>query len=276
MNRHFVATLGAEPQIVPITFQLLQRAGRAPSAVTVLHTRRPAPWLAAAIEAVAEAFAAHPTWPSPDFVALDVDDVITPSELTRYGEALFHLLKTYLSPPTTVDLLLAGGRKPMAMVGLSIAQMLFGPDDRVWYLYSDEALRTSGRMLLSDGDHAQLVEIPLAQFTAAPPRFTRSFIAATPDGARSELDRQRREQQRHFIEHELTPAEREVAALMVSDVMTVTEAAQRLHKQPKTVTNQLSEIYSKMEAYFGLQPDVGVKREFLRRELGGFFGSQVP
>ncbi|MCB0159109.1 MAG: hypothetical protein KDD83_13325 [Caldilineaceae bacterium] len=276
MNHHFIATLGTEPQIVAIAYQLLTRAQRTPTAVTVLHTRRPAPWLAAAIERVTDAFAAQPAWPTPRFVVLDVDDVITPAELTCYGDQLFRLLKTCLAPPATVDLLLAGGRKPMAMVGLSIAQMLFGPEDRVWYLYSDEALRTSGRMTLAEGDHAQLVEIPLAQFTAAPPRLTRAFAADNPTAARSVIDAQRQQQLRHFVEHELTPTEREVAALMVSEIMTVAEAARRLHKQPKTVTNQLSEIYSKMEAYFGLQAQVGVKREFLRKELGDYFGSHLP
>lgn len=276
MNHHFIATLGAEPQIVAIAFQLLAHAGRRPAAVSVVHTRRPAPWLAAAIEAVGQSFAAQPDWPTPRFVALDVDDVITPDEVARYGDQLFHLLKTHLGAPATVDLLLAGGRKPMAMVGLSIAQMLFGPEDRVWYLYSDEALRTSGRVTLAAGDHAQLVEIPLAHYTVAPPRLTRTFVADTPAAARGVIDMQRQRQLRRFVEHELTPAEREVAALMVSEIMTVAEAARRLHKQPKTVTNQLSEIYGKMEAYFGLQAGRGVKREFLRRELGDYFGSFVP
>ena len=67
-------------------------------------------------------------------------------------------------------------------------------------------------------------------------------------------------------------AERAVAALFAQEVMTVEEAARRLVKQPKTVTNQLTTIYAKLESYFGLTPDVGTKREFLRRELGIWFG----
>jgi len=69
----------------------------------------------------------------------------------------------------------------------------------------------------------------------------------------------------------LTVAEREVALLVAQNVLTVKEIAIQLHKSPKTVTNQLNTIYSKLESYFGLQPDLGVKREFLRRALVGHF-----
>ena len=62
----------------------------------------------------------------------------------------------------------------------------------------------------------------------------------------------------------VTPAEREVATLIAGEVLTVTEVAARLGKQRKTVTNQLTVIYSKLESFFGLTPDVGTKREFLR------------
>ena len=64
-----------------------------------------------------------------------------------------------------------------------------------------------------------------------------------------------------------------MARLVAHQVLTVEEMAAHLHKSPKTVTNQLTVIYQKLESSFGLQPDQGVKREFLRRELAGYFGS---
>lgn len=117
-----------------------------------------------------------------------------------------------------------------------------------------------------------MIEIPLPRFTAAPPLFTRPFQAATPADAFQELADEQQKRCQDFVQHELTPAERAVAALVVQDVLTVKEIAARLVKSPKTVTNQLNTIYSKLESFFGLQPDVGLKREFLRRELGGYFG----
>jgi hypothetical protein len=52
--------------------------------------------------------------------------------------------------------------------------------------------------------------------------------------------------------------------------------AARLHKSPKTITNQLTTIYSKLESAFGLQTDVGVKREFVRQELGPYLATFTP
>lgn len=47
-----------------------------------------------------------------------------------------------------------------------------------------------------------------------------------------------------------------------------------LHKSLLSVTRQPSTIDSRLESTFGLEPDVGVKREFLRRVVGmrGGFG----
>jgi DNA-binding CsgD family transcriptional regulator len=96
----------------------------------------------------------------------------------------------------------------------------------------------------------------------------RSFAEPTPDDALHTLVETQAQRLHHFVHHELTAAEREVAALVAGEVLTVKEIAARLHKSPKTVTNQLNTIYSKLENTFGLSPDVGVKREFLRRVLG--------
>jgi DNA-binding CsgD family transcriptional regulator len=156
------------------------------------------------------------------------------------------------------------------MVGMSVAQLVLGPDDHVWYLHSDEDLRRSGRMLPSPGDQVTLVPIPLPRLAVAPPAFMRALQSPSRAVALAALDVQREQQVRHFVEHELTPAERELALLVADEVLTAEEMALRLNKTPKTVTNQLNSIYSKLESVFGLASDVGRKREFLRRELAGF------
>lgn len=156
----------------------------------------------------------------------------------------------------------------MAMVGMSVAQLVLGPDDHVWYLHSSEDLRLSGRTAPAEGDHVTLVPIPLPRLAVAPPAYLRALQSPTRAGALASLDAQQGEQLRRFLDHELTPAERDLALLVAAEVLSVEQVAGRLHKSPKTVTNQLNSIYSKLESAFGLSPDVGMKREFLRRELG--------
>ncbi|MFN8493524.1 MAG: CRISPR-associated ring nuclease [Caldilineaceae bacterium] len=271
MKAVLIATLGAEPQVISLATQTLVRQDAALSAVVVLHTHAAYEPVATALPLLQNFFATQPVWPPLHPVLTPVDDVLEPAQFEQFSQSLYTVLKTWIARPARIHLLLAGGRKPMAMLGMSVAQLVCGPDDRVWYLHSDEALRKSGRMLMEPRDHVQLIEIPLSRFTAAPPLFTRPFQAATPSAARDVLAEEQRQRLQHFVQHELTAAEREVAALVAQDVLTVKEIAAHLHKSPKTVTNQLNTIYSKLESTFGLQPDLGVKREFLRRALGEYF-----
>lgn len=269
-----IATLGAEPQVITLAAQLIGRE-EALARVVVLHTRADRPPVTQALSALQRHFAGRPGAPQLQTVAAPIADVLTPAEMETFTAALYTVIRTWVAARGRVHLLLAGGRKSMTMLGMSVAQLLLGADDRVWYLHSDEALRLSGRMELTGGDQAQLIPIPLAQRTPVPPVLTRSFQAVTPAGALHELEAEQARRVAHFLEHELTPAERTVALLVARQVLTVEEVAERLGKSPKTVTNQLNTIYSKLESTFGLSPDVGVKREFLRRVVGlrGEFGS---
>lgn len=267
-----IATLGFEPQVISLATQLLLRDGVPVASVVVIHTRPHHPSVRDALRALRAVFARHPDWPPLTTHELPIDDVLTPAEMDCFERALFDLMRAALLHEERVHLLLAGGRKPMAMVGASVAHMLLGPSDRLWYLYSDEGLRRSGRPILADGDHAQLIPIPLPQQGDAPPHLTRAVQAETPAAARREIDAARAQRLRYFVETTLTPAERAVALLVARDVLTTREIAAQLHKSPKTVTNQLNSIYSKLESAFGLQPDKGVKREFLRRELRAYLG----
>ncbi len=268
-----ITTLGAEAPVVPITTQLLLAQGARLIAVELLHTLPTDNAIRSALDEVQSAFGAHPEWPALILTSVAVTDVLSPAELDAFGNALFSILKKWLRQGYRVHLLLAGGRKSMAMIGVTIAQLLFGPEDRLWYLYSDDELRASGRHTLRSSDDARLVQIPLPPPLTAPV-YSHALEAETPDQARTLLARQIAEQRRHFVEHELTPIERAVARCVVEDVSTVAAIADRLGKAPKTVTNQLTSIYSKLEAVFGLQADVGVKREFLRRELGAYFAGR--
>ncbi len=271
METVLVGTLGAEPQVITLATALLLDQG-ALARVVAVHTDARFPPIADALPALRAAFAEAPAAPPLECVAVDVADTLTPADLDRFADTLFAVLRTHLAANRRIHLLLAGGRKSMALTGLSVAQLLLGPGDHVWYLHSDEALRHSGRFWPAAGDAVRLVELPLAPPVAVPPRFTPAVAAASPAAARQALGAAEQARLRHFVEHELTAAERAVAALFAQEVMTVDEAARRLGKRRKTVTNQLTTIYSKLESYFGLTPDVGTKREFLRRELGARFG----
>lgn len=266
MTAVLIATLGAEPQVIALATQLLHQQSPL-AAVVVLHTDPKCAPVQQALPAVQHMFAEQSDWPALYTQLIPVSDILTPDEFEQFTTTLYTVIRHWLTQGCRIHLLLAGGRKSMAMLGMSVAQLLLGPEDRVWYLYSEEGFRQTKQFLLSDHSQAKLIPIPLPQQSAAPPLFRRFFQAETPAAAHQSLLEEQATQVHHFIEVELTAAEREVAILVAQDVLTVKEIAAQLHKSPKTVTNQLNTIYSKLESYFGLQPDVGVKREFLRRAL---------
>lgn len=269
-----IATLGAEAQVIPIALQLLRQQGEAIEAVVVLHAHPTSPPIATALTRLQADFSLHSEWPPLLLEALPIDDVLTPAELDTFAGRLFDLLRHWIVRQHPIHLLLAGGRKSMAIVATTIAQMTLGPADHVWTLYSEDDLRLSGRSVLQEDDTSRLIPIQLPRLSAAPPLYTQVFHAETPRAALETLALAQERRIRHFVEEELTDAEREVAALVAGEVLTVEEMAARLTKQPKTVTNQLNVIYAKMEAVFGLQPDKGVKREFLRRYVAAYFSTK--
>lgn len=276
MSSVLVATLGAEPQVVSLATYLLLTQRVRLQTVFVLHTDVHRPPISQALPLLRAAFAAQPAWPPLQTVAVNAADALTPQELDCFADILFTTIQAQLAQGHHLHLLLAGGRKSIAMVGMSVAQLLLGPRDAVWYLYSDDGLRLSGRMTPAEGDQVQLVAMPLSHPTVAPPQFTPTAQAPTRAAAFAVVEAQRARQAQQFVTTVLTPAERTLALLIAREVLSMEEMATRLHKSPKTITNQLTTIYSKLESAFGLQPDRGVKREFLRQELGPYLAAQVP
>lgn len=271
-NAVLIATLGSEPQVIAIAAQLLLQASEPLSEVVVLHTAANRDPIGRSLPAIREAFASNPDWPQLRTSLIPTDDILTPEQIEVFARELYATLKQSISSGARIHLLLAGGRKSMAMVGVTVAQLLLGPDDRIWYLHSSDELRFSGRFRLEGAaKQAELIQVPLPQLRTAPAIYTQPFQEETPRGAFEALAQEQQRRLQRFVEQELTPAERELSGLLIDDVLTVAEMAVRLNKKPKTVTNQLNSIYAKLEAAFGLQPDKGVKREFLRKQLGSYF-----
>lgn len=270
MSGVLLATLGSEPQVVSLAVQLLDRAGFALATVAVLHTDATRAPVRAAVDRLRAFFAPPHAGPPLTLLPIAIPDVLTPAQLDAFGTALYQHLHRFIAQGRPVHLLLAGGRKSMTMVGMTIAQMLLGPHDHVWYLHSDEELRLSGRPGLAGEDEARLIAIPLPRQSPAPPLYARAFLAETPAHAHALLAEDHQRRIRFFWDEELTPAEREVAQLSAAALIPVETVAARLHKSPKTVTNQLNVVYSKMESIFGLQPQIGLKREFLRYLLAEY------
>lgn len=260
-----VATIGAEPQVISITIQLLLQRRERVHAVEVLHTHSHLEPIQSSLSALRAVFAGNPHWPSLVEKLIPADDLLEHDDLLGLQAVLFQSLKVWIRRGFRLRLLLAGGRKTSAMMGMATAQLLLRPCDQVLYLSSDEALRLSRRHILSDSDNVQLHTIPLPP-TISPSESTQVMQAETPAEAYRSLETDRRVRTVEFLES-LTGGELAVVKAVVSGTNSNQQVAAQLNLSTHTVSNRLTSVYGKLETALGRQLEKGIKREALRAFL---------
>lgn len=273
-----VATLGSEPQVVTIALDRLLAKGFRIDQVVVVYTA--ASVVQAAMARLAGEFdgAVYPgitlrTVPVTGQGGV-VEDFRIEEDVSALLGTLYREVRDAKRHGRTVHMCVSGGRKVMGIAGMVVAQLLFGPDDRVWHLMSEGWQPGSEkRMHLRPEDPVWLVPIPVLRWTDSA-----ALLAALGDLddpveairrqealARSEAMRRRRE----FVEHWLTRAEREVVALACEGLDNAAIAA-RLHKSERTVANQLTQAYAKLGEWLGF-PERAPERSVLIAELAPYF-----
>ncbi len=280
----FLATLGAEPQVVTIALQLLLAQEVPLQRAIVVHTSQNVPMIGRALEDLRNTLAlpsfARIRWePYPltrDGVPLS--DIATQEDAQATLAALYALVKGLKQQGHPLHFSIAGGRKVMALYGLVVAQLLFDAQDTLYYLFSDEILRSERRLLLRPGDHAELVPIPFLRWTSDAALIADVLRCDDPLQAMDRGAQLARERERTrwatFCRHVLTPAEEDVAALVVREGLTNQQVARRLGRSPKTVANQLSSIYAKVAEYIGPGVTQGVDRHRLITLLHDYYARQ--
>lgn len=272
-----IATLGTEPQVVTLTLDLLQAKGYVISKIIVVHTAaRP---VRSALNILQQELSHLKGCPYRT-IAIESDkghitDIATEADTAALLRTLYHVVLTEKRAGRLVHLGIAGGRKPMAIYAMVVAQLLFDQDDRVWHLLSPEWKPGSRRtMHAAPGDHVSLVPVPVLRWSTVSPVLTELALREDPWEAiqaqrfmQQEEDRRRK---RDFLEHWLTPAERKVVWL-ASLGLDNAAIAQRLDKSEKTIANQLTNIYAKLHEWRGFRTDVPVSRAVLVAEFAPYF-----
>jgi len=133
-----IATLGSEPQVVTLVLDLLRAKGYSIAEVLIVHTAGRA--VQPALKRLADEFAASGACPS-RLIPVENDnwpiaDVLTEADTAAVLRTLYRTVLAQKRAGNVVHLSIAGGRKPMAVYGMVVAQLLFDEDDRVWHLLS--------------------------------------------------------------------------------------------------------------------------------------------
>jgi len=253
--------VSTKPQLVTLALDLLHQMHERVVEVVVVHTTLERPAAAAALQRLERSLCAGSPGVALRTICLrgedgaplaDVDSLFGAREAFR---ALYREVKRAKAARRRVHLSIAGGRKIIAVYAMAAAQLLFDPDDRVWHIFSVPALIERQSLHALPGE-ASLIRVPVLRWSEVSPALTDLMLSDDPFEA---LERQEALRQadavraaRDFVQHELTPAQREVVALVVRGGLTDRQVAERTFRSPKTVSHHLSAAYSKARAHFGL------------------------
>lgn len=276
-----IATLGTEPQVLTLSLQELLARGEEVVTAVGVHSRGVDPAIVAAVERLQR------EWPSLPFgrdVELSLEeapvaDFNSERSLNILYRKLQDLVAGYRRRGLRVHLNISGGRKPMGICALLVAQLLFGPEDRLWYLISSPDLVAS-RALLADRREYRLIELPVPLWTEAGV-FLEVLSRYEDPWAAVELQRRLKhreevERWRHFLEHILTPAERKAVEELVLRGGTNVEIACRLRKSPRTVEHQLESAFKKLREFLDWPRNFPINRTTLVSLLAPFVREFPP
>jgi CRISPR-associated protein Csx14 len=277
-----VATLGASPQVVTLATDLLaEDEGVVVDEVYVIHTA-PEGRILEALTRLREAFrrghyrgrrCSYNEVPICSPAGRPVLDIRTDEDAESAFNTIYRTVKGQKQAGRRVHLSIAGGRNSMVVYGAATAQILFGPEDRLWHILSWAEFERSGEMHRRSRREASLVPIPVLRWSSISPALTALVREQDPFHAveaqermvEEQADRQREE----FLTEELTHAEWRVVGNYVTHGGTDRQIALRLGLSHRTVGTHLSNIYDKMRTFFNYDPTV-VARDTLMHQFSSF------
>lgn len=275
-----ISTLGSEAQVVSLAWQKVQEEGYTVPEIIVVHTDAGREPVRSALTRLADFF--KPFDESEIRLRLaavgedqPVSDTVTEEDLEAVFATLYRTVLQSKVDGKVVHLCIVGGRKIMSAYGVTVAQLLFDDDDRLWYLLSAGEVLAKKRMLALEGDDVKLVPIPVFHWSPIPPVLTELAMIRDPWQALMKQQQLRHRQEyrrkRDFVERILTRAEREVVALLVREGLSNEAIAERLHRSVRTVGNHLSHVYDKLHEFLGFREGVPTDRAVVIAELSSVF-----
>ncbi|MEW6228133.1 MAG: CRISPR-associated ring nuclease [Bacillota bacterium] len=273
-----IATIGTEPQVVTITLDRLLAMGRRIAEVVIVYTAGPG--MEEALATVEGEFAKglyRATRLRKVAVVSSagrVEDFRDEEDIRALLGTMYVEVRRARQAGAIVHLCVSGGRKAMGIMGMVVAQLLFGPDDCVWHLVTEGWHPGAQRRLhLSDTDRVWLVSVPVIRWAEAATLMRAVADLRDPREVMEWYGRLSRKAQmkrrRDFVHRWLSGAEREVVRLACKGFDNA-NIASALHKSEQTVANQLRAVYAKLGEWLDY-PEYRVDRSVLIAELAAYF-----
>lgn len=276
-----IATVGTEPQVITLMLDALLVRGCNISEVALLYTQ--SPLIIRGIEKI-QCEIESELYPCINLKKVLIageksvlDDFRTANDVNSMLKTIYKVVKEYKQKRATIHMSVSGGRKVMGIMAMVVAQMLFRGGDRLWYLLTEGwKPGDSQEMHISNYHNHLLIEVPVIRWEEGSLLLGMEEFATPMDLIRWQenmINNKKMRRRKEFVERWLSKAERQVARLACQGWGNAA-IAEHLHKQERTVVNQMTSIYGKMYEWLEF-PDCKVERSMLIAELAPYFTLRI-
>lgn len=279
-----LATLGSQPQVVTLALDRLLAQGANIVEVIVVHLSLQNQRYRTALECLTREFAGEcyagrrcHYRPFPIQIGSQAIDDLDNDMATDAVLNDFHrLIQMLKRQELLIHLCPTGGRRLLGMLALAAALLHFDQHDRIWHLYSSDAVRRQtdrGALLhLPDTPEVQLLRVPVPPWGHLFPA-----LRTGPDqsaGAVLELqtralDASERVRCQRVVDR-ISPRQRDVLAAFAAGC-TPQEVAERLSITLATVNAHKTPIFQECCNVWDLPPDTRLDYRWLREKFAEFF-----
>ena len=277
-----VATLGGQPQVVTFALDALLAQGEAIQAVYVIHPAQVDVRLQHSLDRLQQAFAGQRYAGRPCLLrciplqhgAAALPAIRNAAEAEATWQAVHHLLATLKKEGHTLHLCIAGGRRLMGLLITSAAMLLCDHQDRLWHLYTPDALRARANegaiMHVQPEDGVQLIPVPLVPWGAYFPGLR--AMAQPPAQAVAEqmgAFSASNELQCRAVYERLSERQRETLVAFAGG-LTPQDVAEALHITLSTVNTHKTAILAECRIAWGLDEAKWLSYHFLREKFARY------
>jgi CRISPR-associated protein Csx14 len=203
---------------------------------------------------------------------MPLEDITDSTSAKGTRETIYQYIQQLKQQPRHIHLSVTGGRRLMALLAISAAQLKFDPFDHIWHIYTPEAIKHTARdgqlMHVPPEAGIKLIEVPFIPLGAY---FAGIEQVATTQAVQHHMDAQ--EYQRCKQVEQALANRRPLDILRVfAQGKTPQEVADTLCISMSTVSTHLMKIYDECRAAWNFPADYGLNYYFLHAHFQGYFG----
>jgi len=279
-----LATLGGQPQVVTFTLDLLLQRGFPISEVIVIHPEASHPRLQHSLDCLNAEFVGDQYHIDgrtischfrPHVLRLDDEplaDIVDDESADGTLDTLHHLICELKRQRRHIHLSITGGRRLMALLATSVAFLNFDRHDRVWHIYTPEAIQQctneGALMHVSTEAGVRLIESPSMSLGAYLPNQSLSFYAAQ-SAQRSQMDAQERARCSQVVQ-EATGRQLDVLRAF-AEGLSPQEVADHLCLSIKTVDTHKTVLLGLCRNAWNKGPNESLDYHFLQKAFDQYF-----